>query len=102
MHRFEKAGIALLMLLLVALPTAVHGWPASVAGNTFTALVLASGLTLVWWRTRPRLIAVLGGSLWLAAAFLAKDAWLPDAAVATIMAALAAVAALACSAARST
>lgn len=94
MHRVEKAGIALLVLLLVALPIAVHGWPASVAANTFTALVLASGLTLVWWRTRPRLVVVLGGSLWLMAAFLAKDAWLPDAAVA-IMAALAAVAALA-------
>ena len=57
MDRLEKAGIALLVLLLVALPTAVHGWPASAAGNTFTALLLASGLTLVWWRTRPRLIA---------------------------------------------
>lgn len=95
MHRFEKAGIAFLALLLVALPTAVHGWPASAAGNAFTALVLASGLTLMWWRTRPRLVAVLGGSLWLAAAFLHQDAWLPDAAVATVMAALAAVAALA-------
>lgn len=95
MQRFEKAGIALLILLLVALPTAAHGWPASVAGNAFTALVLASGLTLVWWRTHPRLIAVLGGTLWLIAAFLHEGSWLPDAAVATIMAALAAVAALA-------
>ncbi len=94
MYRFEKAGIALLVLLLVALPTAVHGWPTSVAGNTFTALVLASGLTLVWWRTRPRLTAVLGGSLWLVAVFLNKVGWLPEVAVA-IMAALAAAAALA-------
>ncbi len=94
MHRFEKAGIAFLVLLLVALPAAAHGWPAGVAGNSFMVLVLASGLTLVWWRTRPRLVAVLGGSLWLAAAFLSTDAWLPEGAVA-IMAALAALAALA-------
>ncbi len=94
MHRFEKAGIALVILLLVVLPAALQGWPASVAGNTFTALVLASGLTLVWWRNHPRLTTVLGSSLWLLAAFLARDAWLPGAAIA-VMAALAAVAALA-------
>ncbi len=94
MHQFEKAGIALLVLALVALPAAVHGWPASAAGNAFTALVLSSGLTLMWWRTRPRLIAVLGGSLWLTAALLHQDAWLPESTLA-IMAALAAMAALA-------
>jgi len=94
MDRLEKAGIALLVLLLVALPTAVHGWPASAAGNTFTALLLASGLTLVWWRTRPRLIALLGGALWLAAGYLGRDGWFPESAIA-LMAALAAMAALA-------
>lgn len=94
MHRFEKAGIALVILLLVVLPTAIHGWPASVVGNAFTAMVLASGLTLLWWRTRPRVVAVLGASLWLMSAFLAGDAWLPGVAVA-IMAALAAMVALA-------
>ena len=94
MHRFEKAGIALLILLLVALPTAVHGWPVSVAGNAFTATLLASGLTLVWWRTRPRLIALLGGALWLATTFLAQNGWFPEAAIA-IMVALSVVAALA-------
>lgn len=94
MQRLEKAGIAVLILLLVALPIALHGWPASLAGNVAVASLLASGLTLVWWRTRPRLVAVLGGSLWFAVALLSQDAWFPEAALA-IMAGLAAAAALA-------
>lgn len=94
MYRFEKAGIALSLLLLVALPAALHGWPAGVAGNACLASLLASGLTLMWWRTRPRLVAVLGGSLWLVVAVLSRDVWVPEPALA-IMAALAAVAALA-------
>jgi len=95
MDRFEKAGIALLVLLLAAVPTAVHGWPETVAGNVFTASILASGLTLAWWwRTRPRLVAVLGGALWLTAALLGRDGWFPEPVLA-LMAALAAAAALA-------
>jgi signal transduction histidine kinase len=90
----EKAGIAVLVLLLVGLPIALHGWPASLAGNIAVASLLASGLTLVWWRTRPRLVAVLGGSLWLVVALLSQDAWFPESALA-IMAGLAAAAALA-------
>src|SRR5580693_3846093 len=58
------------------------------------ALLLASGLSLVWWRTHPRLVTVAGGSLWLATALLGNDGWLPETALA-IMAGLAAVAALA-------
>jgi signal transduction histidine kinase len=94
MDRLEKAGIALVILLLVVLPTALHGWPVTVAGNAATATLLASGLTLVWWRTRPRLIALLGGGLWLATAFLTQNGWFPEAAIA-IMVALPAAAALA-------
>ena len=90
----EKAGIAVLILLLVALPIALHGLPASLAGNIAVASLLASGLTLVWWRTRPRLVAVLGGSLWFVVALLSQDAWFPQSALA-IMAGLAAAAALA-------
>lgn len=94
MQRLENAGIVVLVLLLVALPITLHGWPGSLAGNICMALLLASGLSLMWWRTHPRLVAVLGGSLWFAVALLSKDAWFPEAALA-IMAGLAAAAALA-------
>lgn len=93
MRRIEQAGIAVLVAGIVALPTAIHGWPTTVAGNVFTAAILASGLTLVWWRSHPRLIAVLGGALWLVAVFLGDYGWFPDTALA-IMALLATVAAL--------
>jgi signal transduction histidine kinase len=94
MRRFEKVGIAMLMLGIVALPTAIHGWPSSVAGNIFTAALLASGLTLMWWRTHPRLVAVLGAALGLVPTFLGDNGWFPDTAPA-ITALLATVAALA-------
>ena len=94
MRRLEKAGIVVLVFLLVALPVMLHGWPGSLPGNIFMVLLLGSGLSLVWWRTHPRLVAVLGGSLWFAAAVFSTDAWIPEAALA-IMAGLAAAAALA-------
>ena len=94
MQRLEKAGIVVLILLLVAFPIVLHGWPASLPGNIAVASLLASGLALVWWRTRPRLVAVLGGSLWFVVALLSQDAWFPQSALA-IMAGLAAAAALA-------
>jgi signal transduction histidine kinase len=93
-RRLEQAGIVVLVLLFVALPVTLHGWPGRLSGNVFIALLLASGLTLVWWRTHPRLVAVLGGSLWLATASFGQHGWLPETALA-IMAGLAAVAALA-------
>jgi signal transduction histidine kinase len=94
-RRFEKPGIALVVLLFVALPTAIHGWPASVVGNLFTASLVASGLVLMWWRTHPRLVIFLVGGLWLVAGFLGRnpDTWFPDPSLA-LLAALAAVAAL--------
>ena len=61
MLRFEKAGIAFLVFLLVALPIVLHGWPATVSGNLFLATLLASGLTLMWWRTRPIRIRCIRG-----------------------------------------
>src|SRR5215212_850051 len=98
MRRLEQAGIAVLVLALVAVPTAIHGWPATVAGNALTGLLVASGLTLVWWRSHPRLVTIMGGSLWMAAGIVGEprlfpDPWFPDPAFA-IMALLATVAAL--------
>jgi signal transduction histidine kinase len=87
-------GPALLLVALVVVPTAVHGWPATLAGNVFTALLLASGLTLIGWRRWPRTITLLGASCWLAAAFLGRSGWFPDPTL-VIMALLATVAALA-------
>src|ERR1700742_5116262 len=92
--RFEQAGIAFLVFLLVALPIVLHGWPASVSGNLFLAALLGSGLTLMWWRTRPRLTALVGGTLWFLIALAPSDFWFPDSALA-ILAGLAAAAALA-------
>jgi signal transduction histidine kinase len=92
-RRLERVGIVALVLTLVVLPIAVHGWPSSVLGNVFVAAVVASGLTLLWWRDHPRMVAIVGGGLWLAAACLGDDGWFPDLAL-VIMAILAAVAAL--------
>jgi signal transduction histidine kinase len=93
MRRLEQVGIAVLVLAIVAVPTAIHGWPTTVMGNVFTAALLASGFTLVCWRSHPRLVAVLGGALGLVVAFLGDYGWMPDIAFA-IMAFLATVAAL--------
>jgi signal transduction histidine kinase len=92
-RRLEQTGIVVLALGLVVLPTAVHGWPATVLGNVFVAALVASGLTLLWWRSRPRVVAVVGGGLWLAAACLGHYGWFPDLAL-VIMAVFAAVTAL--------
>lgn len=91
--RLEQAGIGLLIVVLIALPTAVHGWPVTVAGNIFTAALLAGGFTLLWWRSHPRQVAVLGAVLLLVPAVLQHDGWFPDSAL-TITALIATVAAL--------
>jgi signal transduction histidine kinase len=77
-RRLEQAGIVVLILAVVAVPTAIHGWPSTLGGNVFVTVLLASGLTLVWWRSHPRVVAILGGGLWLAAAFLGDYGWFPD------------------------
>ena len=76
----ERVGIAVGVLLLVALPTALHGWPTTLSGNLFTVLVLASGLALMWWRTHPRVASVLALGLLLGAVALGGH-WLPDSGV---------------------
>ena len=92
-QRVEQAAIAALILAIVVLPTALHGWPADVLGNLFTAAVLASGLTLLWWRRHPRWVAVVGGATLLTGALLADYGWFPDTAL-IILAMLCGVAAL--------
>jgi hypothetical protein len=54
MRLLERSGIALGILLLVALPTALHGWPTTLRGNLFILVVLSAGLALKWWRSYPR------------------------------------------------
>ena len=81
MRRPEQVAIAMGVLLLVVLPTALHGWPDSVRGNLFTALLVAGGLALVWWRSHPRGASVAAMALFLAAMSLQHD-WVPPTAVA--------------------
>ena len=82
-----------LVLVVVVLPTAWHGWPGTLAGNALIGCLLAGGLLLLWWRTHPRTVAVAGGGLWLAGAALAGHGWFPDPAF-VLMALLSTVAAL--------
>jgi signal transduction histidine kinase len=77
MPRTEHGVIALGVLLLVALPTALHGWPTSPRGNLFTALVICGGLALMWWRSHPRGAAVVALGLFLGAVALGGG-WFPD------------------------
>jgi signal transduction histidine kinase len=78
-----------LVLVVVVLPTAGHGSPFT----ALTAGLAGSGLSLFWWRTHPRAVALTGGALWLAAAALAGHGWFPDLAF-VILALLSTVAAL--------
>jgi signal transduction histidine kinase len=80
MYRLEPIGVALGVLLLVALPTALHGWPTTIEGNLFTALLLCGGLALMWWRSSPRVASVVALGFFLAAVLF--DGWLPDTGVA--------------------
>jgi signal transduction histidine kinase len=77
MQLFDRIGVALAVLLLVVLPTALHGWPSTLGGNVFTVLVLCGGLALMWWRSNPRVASV--GALGLFLAVLAMGGgWFPD------------------------
>ena len=80
MHRLERGGITLAVLVLVALPTALHGWPTTLRGNLFTALFLGGGLALMWWRS-PRASSVAALGLFLTALALGGG-WFPDTGVA--------------------
>jgi signal transduction histidine kinase len=93
--RYEKPGLAVLVLALVAVPAAVHGWPSSLVGNAMLAAVTAAGWTVLGWRRHPRLVTVAGAGIWLAAVgiLVPRGVWFPDPAL-VIMAMVAAVAAL--------
>jgi signal transduction histidine kinase len=79
-HRLEQLGVAIGVLLLVVVPTAVHGWPTTLEGNVFTGLLVGGGLSLMWWRSRPRVASVLSLGLFLGAVVF--DGWFPDVGVA--------------------
>ncbi|WP_405063270.1 histidine kinase [Kribbella sp. NBC_01505] len=78
MRRLEQLAIAAVVVAAVAVPTAYHGWPTTLIGNIFTASLLGCGLTLIWWRTQPRLVALLGAAFLLVPAFLGDSGWFPD------------------------
>ncbi|GIM88400.1 two-component sensor histidine kinase [Paractinoplanes toevensis] len=63
------------------------------SGVLITACLIGSGLALLWWRTRPRAVALTGGALWLAGAALAGPGRFPDLAF-VLMALLSTVAGL--------
>lgn len=89
MRRFERPLVVLGVLLLVALPTAVHGWPTTARGNVSLVLLLSGGFALLWWR-RPRVASV--GALGLFLASVVVDGWAPDSAVALYSASFAVLA----------
>jgi signal transduction histidine kinase len=76
MELIERIGIALGVLLLVVLPTALHGWPTTLSGNLFALLLAGGGLALMRWRSHPRVASVLALGLFLAAVIF--DGWFPD------------------------
>lgn len=86
----ERVGITLGVLLLVALPTALHGWPTTLQGNLFTLMMLGAGLALMWWRTRPRAASVAALGLYLLA--LTIGGYFPDTGVALYSASFAVLA----------
>lgn len=80
MRLLERSGIAVGILILVALPTALHGWPTTLRGNLLTLVVLSAGFALMWWRSQPRAAPVLALGL-LALALAIGGGWFPDTAV---------------------
>lgn len=79
-RQLEQPTIVLAVLLLVALPTALHGWPTTARDNLFTALLSAGGLALLWWRSHPRTASTAALGLFLGAMALEQD-WIPETAV---------------------
>jgi signal transduction histidine kinase len=81
MRRLERPAIAILVIALIAVPSARHGLPTSGKGYLFTGTLVAGGCTLIWWRGHPRLVTILGSGLWLLTAAFGADGWFPDTAL---------------------
>jgi signal transduction histidine kinase len=90
MRALEQWGIALVVVLLVALPTALHGWPTTIRGNLFTLSLLVGGLVLMWWRSHPRVASTLALGIFLVS--FAFDGWFPDSGLALFSASFAVLA----------
>ncbi len=67
-------------MLLVVVPTAVHGWPTSLSGNLFVLCLVGGGLALTGWRSHTGVVSVTALGLFLAA--FALEGWFPDPALA--------------------
>jgi signal transduction histidine kinase len=91
-RRLEPILIALGVLALVVVPTALRGWPTTVPGTVVIALVAAGGLALTPWRSHPRVASVTSLGLFATALALQGDVWLPDPAIVLLSAALAVLA----------
>ncbi len=92
MRGLERAVIPTAVIALIIVPTAVHGWPTTVAGAVFWALVAGGGIALSWWRTHPRAAALTSLGLFLAAVALPEGGWVPDTSMALLSVAFAVLA----------
>ncbi|WP_375432829.1 sensor histidine kinase [uncultured Friedmanniella sp.] len=88
--RVEGAAIAVAVLLLVALPTALHGWPTTLRGNLTTLIVIGGGLALVGWRRRPRVASTVALTAFLLT--VTQIGWFPDTGIALFSASFAVLA----------
>jgi hypothetical protein len=73
----ERSAIAVGVILLVTLPTALDGWPTTLRGNVSVLLTLCAGLALLWWRSHPRAASVVALGLFLPA-FAIDSTSIPD------------------------
>lgn len=92
MRWLTGAVIPTAVIALIIVPTAVHGWPTTLAGTVFWALVAGGGIALSWWRTHPRASALTSLGLFLAAFALPGGGWVPATSVALLSVAFAVLA----------
>lgn len=70
--RLESLGIAALAVVVMGVPAALYVRAGGVTGAEALAVILlvAAGVSLMWWRTRPRQVCVVGSGLLLLVAVL--------------------------------